>query len=185
MANYYTHFSANFMVPSEHRPLCDRLLKGTEEVFEKIIWNDEESDRPQFDYKWSDGDAPGTQELWIHSDESGNVEDVCIFVAYVQKRLDLDEPFVLSWANMCDRPRLDAFSGGAVVIHRGKTSCNETWQWIDKQLKKIKKSEEKRKDKCEKSTKNSSTLSGERSSEKATLSVMEEFAAVTAGYPQS
>ena len=57
--------------------------------------------------------------VWIHSDESGDIELVAEVVAAIQDMLKLDNPFFLSWASTCSKPRVDEFCGGALCIQRG------------------------------------------------------------------
>jgi hypothetical protein len=59
--------------------------------------------------------------LWIHDDgESIDVEHVAILAQRLLDELEIDEPFVFSWAYTCSKPRVDEFGGGACAVRRGK-----------------------------------------------------------------
>lgn len=144
MADYYTNFSCLLAIPREHKDLVKRLLVHEEDPIEVIDFpSGEES--PQFGWQWEGetvhGGKPRPEDewLWIYSDGCGNVDDVCAFVAYVQKRFQLDEPFVIEWSNSCSKPRLDAFGGGVCIVYRGKESFMNTGTWRDRFLKKLEK----------------------------------------------
>ena len=149
MADYFTNFSVIYEIPEQHRAWVERILSGTEEPFERVEWPSEQ-DTPQFGWQWDanarhgGSDRKGETSLWIYSDGQGFVEDVCTFIAYIQKRLDLVHPFSMEWANSCSKPRIDAYSGGALVIHRGKDRFINTGCWVDREMKKIALKEAKR-----------------------------------------
>jgi|GEM_PF-128553 len=57
------------------------------------------------------------QHLWIYHDESGSVDDVLKFVsACCAQKLTLPVRWSLTWAEICSKPCIDAFSGGAIVL---------------------------------------------------------------------
>lgn len=59
--------------------------------------------------------------LWIHDDgESIDVEHVAILAQALLDELEIDEPFIFSWAYTCSKPRIDEFGGGACAVRRGK-----------------------------------------------------------------
>jgi len=144
MADNYTSFSCVIDIPPEHRALVTRLLQGDETTFEKIQWSDDESEDPGFAWEWSSLQGRGPEQLWINSDESGNVEDVCIFVSYIQRRLDLEEPFEITWANTCSKLRVGEFGGGACIIYKGKQRWVNTGSWCDRTKKQMIEAEARR-----------------------------------------
>ena len=42
------------------------------------------------------------------------------------EELEIDEPFYCSWSYTCEKPRIDQFGGGALVVQRGKDT-----KWVD------------------------------------------------------
>ena len=76
--------------------------------------------------------SPKSSVLWIHDDESGDVEAVIAFVLRLAETLDLSGLWGFEHSNTCSRPRLDAFGGGAHVIDLGARKVigwvnNQTW----------------------------------------------------------
>jgi hypothetical protein len=156
MADYYTHFSVVYEIPEVHKDLVTRLLNGEEKPIENIVWpsangDDDEDHTPQFGWKWDanavhgGSDRKGENSIWLFSDEGeGSVDDVCAFIAYIQKRFELDQPFSIEWSNACSKLRLDAFGGGACIVYRGREYFINTGSWRDKTIKKLVKAQEKR-----------------------------------------
>lgn len=59
--------------------------------------------------------------LWIHDNgESFSPGHVEALVQVLLDDLQIDTPFVFSWANTCSKPRVDEFGGGACLVRRGK-----------------------------------------------------------------
>lgn len=57
--------------------------------------------------------------VWFHADESLNPDHVEQIARALVEELELDEPFCMSWAYLCGKPRLGEFGGGAFGIRRG------------------------------------------------------------------
>jgi hypothetical protein len=56
------------------------------------------------------------RELWIHSDDGDDLENVVIFVQEFFKAYRPDAVWSLEWASTCSRPWIGAFGGGCVVV---------------------------------------------------------------------
>jgi hypothetical protein len=56
--------------------------------------------------------------VWFHSEDGGNVEAVANLVSEFIAKFPLRKNLIFSlmWACWCDRPRLDEFTGGSVVV---------------------------------------------------------------------
>ena len=120
MADYYTSFSAIVPTgcPKQRRFFMKMLqdlafLSGYDEWEETGLEVEPEK---------------GTDELWVHSMYGGQglVLDT---VAEWQAKFKKMEPWYLSWAHTCSKPRLDSFSGGSGVAFRGEVhSCDPEWE---------------------------------------------------------
>jgi hypothetical protein len=92
------------------------------------------TDDPRFSgFDLSRQDGPDSSILWIHDDDSGDVESVIAFVLRVAADLDLTGLWGFEYANTCSRPRLDAFGGGAHVIDLGARTTigwTNTNEWL-------------------------------------------------------
>ena len=114
MANNYCQGSAMLKIPSEKRNQASSIVERVKEELEK------EHDWVGFTAEMeSDG-------LWIYEEEFLEVDHVETLVSALQDELELDEPFIMSWAYTCSKMRLDQFGGGAILIQRG----HET-KWVD------------------------------------------------------
>jgi hypothetical protein len=58
--------------------------------------------------------------LWLHHDESIDLEQLEELVSELLDALEIDLPFICTWASTCSKPRLDAFGGGGFRAQRGK-----------------------------------------------------------------
>lgn len=82
--------------------------------------------------------------LWFHDDDGfASLEELVEPIARALiDGLEIDEPFILEWANTLDKPRCEHFGGGAFVIMRG---CETYWiypslladAWIKNQRKRL------------------------------------------------
>ena len=66
-------------------------------------------------------------DLWIRDDgENINTDHVVTLAQELLDELEIDAPFVFSWAFTCSKPRVDEFGGGACAVRRGKDPI-----WVD------------------------------------------------------
>lgn len=68
-------------------------------------------------------DGPQSSVLWIHEEDSGDVESVVAFVLRLAEEFDLTGLWGFGHANTCSRPRLDAFGGGAHILDLAARKC--------------------------------------------------------------
>jgi hypothetical protein len=128
MADYCTHFSCLLDVGTSenavdaHRMFIQSRLAGVDR------------DEPLcsgFELSLQEGDA--AHVLWIHDDESGDVEQVIGFVLRLAEAFNLKGMWGFTCALTCSRPRLDAFGGGAHIIDLGvrkSISWTSTQEWL-------------------------------------------------------
>ena len=123
MANYYTMFSAALALPkgttfSATRTVADKAAADW------CLQNDQ-----VFDATLGLADWYGTVDEPRVVFNSKTCDDLEMLIDVAQALLDafeISEPFVLTWANVCDKQKLDGFSGGACVLQAGKEP-----HWID------------------------------------------------------
>ena len=132
MADYFTHFSCLLDVGTPERAAraIDFLVDLREE--------DDQADEPQFHgFDLSLQEGPESGVLWIHDDESSDVEAVIAFILRLAEELDLIGLWGFKHSNTCSRPRLDGFGGGAHVIDLGARKLIgwvNTQTWLAKAL---------------------------------------------------
>lgn len=67
-------------------------------------------------FEWEIQVNRGKHDLWLHSSIYCKIPHVCAFVRKFLKRFRQEDTFCGTWAETCDRPLLEAFSGGAFVV---------------------------------------------------------------------
>jgi hypothetical protein len=123
----------------EHGALFDELKKDASEKgaihdWEEIkrAWADEESG-PEWEVKENDTDGV---YFWFRSQEGfPNLEAFTSLVVIYMRKFDVKGAFYITWAEVCSRPILDAYGGGAVVVTKGGTSWFNTGAWVDKEAR--------------------------------------------------
>lgn len=76
--------------------------------------------------------------VWVHSDESGDLAVVASVVGEFQKKFKITSPWVGSYCHYCDHPRINEFGGGAVVVHRGKQTWFHATSMAEEKARKLK-----------------------------------------------
>lgn len=135
MADYYTHFSRLLDVGTPE--IAARAL----DLYLRLQEEDRESDEPQWHgFDVSRIDEPGRSLLWIHSEDSGDVENTVAFVLRCAEEFDLTGLWGFTWSHSCSRPRIDAFGGGAMVLDLGARKpigWTDTALWLEAALQGI------------------------------------------------
>ena len=112
MADYFTLFSVLFPVGTATNvapalALYQQFADELEEAGEAVGFL-AEADKPS-----------AGAELWLHSDESGDVEHVIAFVLRCAEAFDLKGLWGFRWALTCSKLRLDGFGGGGQLLDLG------------------------------------------------------------------
>lgn len=127
MADYFTQFSCLLDLGSVANALAAHRL------YTELRDDDETRSEPLcsgFELTLLEGEE--ARLLWIHDEESGDVEQVIGFVLRLAETFDLKGLWGFDYANTCSRPRIDAFGGGAHVIDLGARksvgwTSTQTW----------------------------------------------------------
>jgi len=94
-----------------------------------------EWDEEGFDFTWkfelADSGEKGKRQLWVYSDDSGNVEQIATLMHEFLKARQPDGCFHLSYSLSCSRPRVGEFGGGAFFATAEGIEWMETYSWID------------------------------------------------------
>lgn len=117
MANNYTGFSAILK------------LKTPEEFEWWTKYIDECDKNNEEEGEYIDHCAEMEKEgVWFRAGEGGDVEQVAdsVHKFFKEVRGDGSDLFELSWADWCEKPRLNEFGGGTVVVTKHGTGwCND------------------------------------------------------------
>jgi hypothetical protein len=109
MANNYTQSSSVLEIPADKLEQAILIVERTESELEHA------DECVGFEASFEGC------SLWIRDDgESFNPDHVVDLVQTLLDELQIDEPFVCSWAYTCSKPRVDEFGGGACAVRRGK-----------------------------------------------------------------
>lgn len=68
-------------------------------------------------------------ELWLHSD-CGGVDAVCEYVHHLLKQFQSSSVTTFEWSYDCNKPRTDAFGGGAAIITAAEIRSITTSEWL-------------------------------------------------------
>lgn len=158
MADYWTSFSfAITLNTTDERDWCTRaiaVLDGDDPgtcvlTDENIATEDDctthehEPPMPELAVVFTEPDWPHVSfaaevedddGLWIHSDESGDVDEAARFVQVFLQKFRPDESVGFEYANTCSKPRLDAFGGGAALITAESIEFMHSGGWLSKRM---------------------------------------------------
>jgi len=116
MANNYLEYSSFLNIPADK-------IERAREIVAREIAKLEDDDECGYCGTLAEVESEG---VWFHVEESGNTDHVEAIARALVEELELDEPFVCSWAYTCSSPRVDEFGGGALLIRRGYETI-----WVD------------------------------------------------------
>lgn len=137
MSDSHLNYSVELQIPAGKLELAKKIIK-------------DEGDRLETYTSFVEIDEKRMM-LWFHDDDGfASLEELVEPIARALiDGLEIDEPFILEWANICDKPVCEQFGGGAFVIMRG---CETYWiypsllasNWIKNRKKRLgaKKSQE-------------------------------------------
>lgn len=136
MADYFTHFSLSFTLPSaeaqtyalELAAQASRIQQGDEPPgdFPKELADTIED--WHFDIEPDTaGDKPA---LWLHSSDGG-IDAVCVFIQHLLQRFDPQSRVTFEWSHDCSKPRTDAYGGGAAIITATEIKTMSTSEWLN------------------------------------------------------
>ena len=124
MADYFTHLS--FMVTGsvEEQNLLVEMIKAADELAE-------EQDEVLLGVT-ADIDKDG---VWIR-DDYGHVEIelLCDTLSAWLEAIGSNKGIGIEWANTCNKPRLDAFGGGAAAVKAAGVEYYFTSKWLTEAL---------------------------------------------------
>ena len=86
----------------------------------------EEEHEGYVDFQW----AFQGGNLWLHAEESGDVNQLCDVVHEFIKANRPEYIFTIEWGETCSRPRLDEFGGGAAVVTQHDIHWMTTGSWV-------------------------------------------------------
>lgn len=125
MANNYTQFSE--MIPCGTKEQQDWLMQKLGEAVE----TEERLMCPDCDFAADKGN------VWVYSQDVADVGALADVVAAFQLQFGVDEPWTLTWAGTCSKPRVSQFGGGGVVAYKGKVHWMNTWDWCTAEAKRL------------------------------------------------
>lgn len=127
MANYYLHFVAALRdVTAEEKRWLE--LQTAEEC-ENREWSPTDTDEqiPAFELEFHQEEPNGGWTAVFSSDEWGDPLDVAALVQAYLKRFHPDSTWWMTWADVCDKNRINAFGGGYVFVTAATIKLENTW----------------------------------------------------------
>lgn len=121
----------NYLLFSEFIPVKDQKQQAwiAHEIEHSLAGDDDDmSDAPCCLWEI---EADG---VWVHSDESGDVDALCDVVSRWMQTFGIKEPWTMEWAETCSKPRINEFGGGAAVVYPGSIDFFSTGNWVRNRL---------------------------------------------------
>lgn len=77
--------------------------------------------------------------VWVYNTAGCSSEAAMIanMLQHTQNRFGIEQPYSIEYADMCDRPRTDAFGGGALVVTPKEIHHQTTYNWINEKIKEL------------------------------------------------
>lgn len=138
MADYYTEFSLLIPLRTEAEKLWvqERIAGGVVSLAPHTADSADvvdDDDILYFDAEIQPTDGAG--QLWIYSQDSGNVNDVIAFgQAFLQAHRAPTEHISFEWSHTCSKPRTDAYGGGATIVTQDRAYWINTGAWLERRL---------------------------------------------------
>jgi hypothetical protein len=125
------------------RSWTGKAKTGRKRPNDSVAWNEEgenktslttgcyvsEETSMQFLFEFQEGPS-----LWIYSDGYGQVKGTADFVEAFLGKFRPNECLGFEWANTCDKPRLSAFGGGAVLITGRGQKYVTSYGWLSRKI---------------------------------------------------
>ena len=61
-----------------------------------------------------------SEGVWISGEDSFDADQAAELAQMLVDELEIEEPFIFSWAYTCSKLRVDEFGGGACLIRKGQ-----------------------------------------------------------------
>jgi hypothetical protein len=119
MADYYTQASEVYPLEADQVATAKQVVKDFEDAVESGEFSE---DKDFVDFAWEFI----KEGLWIHEDESLDLDQVEALIKRLQEALNDEKHFVMSWAGTCSKPRIGEFGGGAFAVKKGHPTY-----WVD------------------------------------------------------
>lgn len=124
MANYYRQFAFALRIES----------KAQKDWLEAEIGRRREEEDPNSGSTMADFDFHFSSDsdylMFTDNGESGNVEHIAEIVQAFLKHFKLRTYFLMSWADICDKHRIDGFHGGSAIVTSKKTVWFDEEKWV-------------------------------------------------------
>lgn len=126
MTDYYTHFCFSVKVTQNQVSwIKDEIRKRSEQSREDAL------------YLGCDYDYFEATDEVVFTDRDGqdNVDAVIDLLCAFQRKFKLKTFISFEWAFTASQPRIGAYGGGAVVLRYGIPSYMNTYEWIQKKIR--------------------------------------------------
>ena len=136
MADYFTHFSLIFTLPSAEAQTYALQLAGQISLIRQ--GDEQPADFPRelaaviedFCFETEADTSENKPALWLHSSDGG-IDAVCLFIQHLLQRFDPSGRVTFEWSHDCSKPRTDAYGGGAAIITATEIKTMSTSEWLN------------------------------------------------------
>lgn len=131
MANYYRQFAFALRIEGMEQKSWLQAKINQRKAEEDP---DTGSDMAYFDFHFS---SDNDYIMFKDDGEGGNVEHIAEIVQEFLKHFKIKKYFLMSWADICDKHRIDGFHGGSAIVTAKKTIWFNEEQWIRENTKNL------------------------------------------------
>lgn len=110
MANNYVQSSSMLEIPKDKRDKAQEII---DKFFAQFTDADDPAGVQVVNSTTEDG-------VWIYGEEWFDADQAAELAQNLLDGLEIDKPFIFSWAYTCSRLRINEFGGGACLVRRGK-----------------------------------------------------------------
>jgi len=146
MADYYTTFSERLVLKGGKKaadwvskylgqfdgvmaPIGTARRKAQEDI---ALLYDIDPDDLYLEFQWELQSSPKHKtELWFYCEEHGNPDHVAQFIKTYLKKFDPEGCFSFTWSQTCSKPRLGAFTGGAIFVTANTIEWMSGEEWAN------------------------------------------------------
>jgi len=88
-------------------------------------------------FEWEIQTHPQGLELWLYAEDHFNADHVISFVGRFIERWRPDYVFQMTWADTCNKPHVDAFGGGWLIVTKDQVLSGTTGEAVQEALDRL------------------------------------------------
>lgn len=133
MADYYTNFIVIIPLPPKEVAYAMELVKQVEahRTSDQPLPADFPTDLADVTDDWTFETETDEAGLRLSS-QNGGQESACAFIQHLLQKFDFAPYVTFEWSHDCNKPRADAYGGGAAYITATEIETFSSSEWLQK-----------------------------------------------------